>query len=140
MKNKLILWAVLFLVGFVTGFVPQFISRGRLETELVRARADNDSYRDLMQLSELRDLISLTYLEATKLNFGIARKHSSLFFDQLRDAANQTVDPGAKQGLEGLLNSRDAITAGLAKGEETVIGQLQDLLTQTFQITKKPER
>jgi hypothetical protein len=101
----------------------------RLETELQQSR-------QLGAGAELRDLIALAYVQANQKNYGLAADTGSLFFNHVRDVANQTQDANRRKALEDLLAMRDKVTAELAKGDAAVIGDLQDLFTKTRQATR----
>jgi hypothetical protein len=80
-------------------------------------------------------LIGLAYVQANQKNYGIAAATTARFFNRVREVSNQTADENARKTFEGLLNSRDAITAALAKGEAGVVGDLGDLFVKTRKAT-----
>ncbi len=108
-KNKIVLGLVLVVVVFLSGLLPAYVRAERLETELREARRS-------LALSQLRDLAGLTYFQVSQRDYGQAAGTSTRFFDLTREAANQAPDATTKQSLEDLLQLRDPITAGLAKG------------------------
>jgi hypothetical protein len=101
------------------------------------AQRDLESCRSDARLCQLRDMVGVTYLEASRKNYGLAAEHSKRFFDQLSDTAAQVQDPALKGRLDDLLNARDAITAGLAKGDPGVLNNLQALALQTYEGAKR---
>jgi len=126
--NKAIIAAIALVVVFLVGFVPQYVKVNNLEAELRQARQGNTS-------AELRDLAGLAYFQATQKNYGIAAGIAQRFFNRVREVANQTPDANARKSYEDLLISRDKITAGLAKGDAGVMGDLQDLFVKTRRAT-----
>ena len=128
MKNKIVIAAVVVIAVFLIGFIPQFVKVNRLEAELRQSQQENAG-------SQLRELISLTYLQATQKNFGLAAETSSQFFGRAREMTNQTPDATSRRALENLLASRDKVTATLAKGDPAAVDDLQQLFVKTWQAT-----
>ena len=135
MKNKVILWGVLLAAGFLIGFIPQFRARIQLETKLAQANSEFEAARLSSRQNALRDSISLAYLEATRKNYGTAAEHASSFFNQVRDLSTQPDAESLRQALQSWLESRDALTAALARGDASAIDLLQELLLKTFRAT-----
>src|SRR6476659_3060912 len=115
MRNKAIVAPAVLVVVFLVGFLPQYIKVKRLEAELRQAREGNVS-------ADLRDLAGLAYYHANQKNYGIAAATTARFFNRVLEVSNQTTDENAKKTFEGLLNSRDTITAALAKGDAAAMG------------------
>lgn len=131
-RNKVVLVAVLLIVVFLASFLPPYAKAHRLETELREARRTQ-------ALAQLRDLASLAYFQASQRDYGLAAGTSTRFFNRAREVANQAPDIGAKKPLEDLLNLRDPITAGLAKGDPAVLSDLEVLFVKTRQATEAPD-
>ena len=128
MKNK-VLWIVLLLIiVFLAGFLPSYVKARRLENALAGARREQT-------LAQLRDLASLAYFQANQKDYGLAGGTATRFFDRAQVAANQEPDVSARKPLEELLSLRDRITAGLAKGDPGVLGDLQALFLKTRLVT-----
>jgi len=128
MKNRIVVAAVVVIAVFLIGFVPQFVKVNRLEDELRKSLQEKAG-------SQLRELISLAYFQATQKNFGLAAETSSQFFGRAREMTNQTQDAASKKALEGLLASRDKVTAALAKGDAAAVDELEELFVKTRQAT-----
>jgi len=133
MKNKLILWLVLLLIGFLVGFIPQYTKAQHAHSELESVKQQLSSCQAGNRLSQLRDSAALTYLEATRKNYGLAGQYATRFFDQAHQLAEQTADAALRAQLQELLTARDDVIAKLAQGDPAVLGQLQTLLTKTLQ-------
>lgn len=131
MKNKSILAVVLLVVVFLAGFLPSYVKAHRLENELRETRREQS-------LAQLRDLASLTYFQANQKDYGLAANTATRFFDRTQEAVNQAPDASARKPLEEILSLRDPITAGLAKGDPGVLGDLQALFLKTRQATAVP--
>lgn len=131
MKNKVVPGIVLLVVVFLAGFLPSYVKAHRLESELREARREQS-------LAQLRDLASLTYFQANQKDYGLAGGTATHFFDRTQAAVNQAPDASARKALEDLLSLRDPITAGLAKGDPGVLGDLQALFLKTRQVTAFP--
>jgi hypothetical protein len=128
-RNKIIMTAIALVAVFLLGFVPQYIKANRLETELRQ-------FRQEIAGDQLRDLIGLAYVQANQKNYGLAAETSSRFFGRVREMANQTQAASSRKALEDLLALRDKVTAELAKGDATVMGDLQELFVKTRQATR----
>ena len=129
MMNKIIMSAIALVVVFLLGFVPQHIKANRLETELRQFRQEIGG-------AQLRDLIGLAYVQANQKNYGLAAETSSRFFSRAREMANQTQDASSRKAQEDLLALLDRVTAELAKGDATVMGDLQELFVKARQATR----
>jgi len=121
--------AIALVAVFLLGFVPQRIKANRLETEVRQ-------FRQEIAGDQLRDLIGLAYVQANQKNYGLAAETSSRFFGRVREMANQTQAASSRKALEDLLALRDKVTAELAKGDATVMGDLQELFDKTRQATR----
>jgi hypothetical protein len=125
MSKKIGWFALAFAAVFLAGFVPQYCSRVSVESELKDAVRKN-------QEAQLRDLVSLAYIQAVQKNYGLAAQTSTEFFSRLAHTAAETpVDNPARQSFDEILRSRDKITAGLAKGDPGVLGDLQAAFQKT---------
>ena len=129
MKNKTIVAAIALITVFLVGFVPQYVKVNRLENELRQSRQEATG-------AELRDLIGFAYVQASQKNYGLAAETSSRFFSRVREVANQTQDANRRKGLDDLLALRDSVTAALAKGDASVVGDLQQLFVKARQVTR----
>ena len=127
--RKITMTAIALVAVFLLGFVPQYIKANRLETEL-------SQFRQEIGGAQLRDLIGLAYVQANQKNYGLAAETSSRFFSRAREMANQTQDASSRKVLEDLLALRDRVTAELAKGDATVMGDLKELFVKTRQATR----
>ena len=129
MQNKIIVAAIALVAVFLVGFVPQYVKANRLENELRQSRQENAG-------AQLRDLISLAYVQANQKNFGLGAETTSRFFSRVREMANQTPDASSRKALEDLLALRDRVTAELAKGDTAAMADLQELFDKTRQATR----
>jgi hypothetical protein len=130
MKNKLILGLVLLVAGFLAGFFPEYLKARRASHEVVEIRKQMDSCNAGVAISQLRDLAAMLYLEATRQNYGTAREYSNRLFERIPTVAAQTTDPTLSATLEGVLRTRDTITAELAKGDPAVLRDLQNVVLE----------
>ena len=121
MKNRLILWVVLLVIGFLAGFIPQYLKAHQFGAELSGCQTAE-------QASRVRDTASMMYLAATQKNFGISAGYAAQFFNQAQKVASSTQDEALRNQLRDVLSSRDQITADLAKGDAAVVSEMQPLL------------
>jgi hypothetical protein len=131
MKIRLVVWFGLLAAGFLAGFLPESSRASRLSSELASARQQLTSCQLSSGLSDARNLLGMTYLEANNKNYGLAGEYSTRFFDQMRQLADRTRDEGLKRVILEVLNTRDTVTAELARGDPAVLDRLGSLLTKT---------
>ena len=127
MKNKLIVGAILLLVGFLCGFIPQYERVSTLTQTNQDLRHQLDAAKRAESVNSFRNRAALIYSVAAKNNFSLASESASKFFTDLQEFATQSADVSLKQNLEEVLSSRDAIIGGLAKADPTVAAQIQEL-------------
>jgi hypothetical protein len=132
-KNQTIVVIILLIIVFLAGFVPQYIKMKRLENDLSAAKQEN-------ALAQLRDLVGLTFLQASQKNYGLAAGTSQQFFSRTREVANRAPDINGRKALEDLLASQDKITAELAKGDPEALSDLQVLFEKTRQASGSIDR
>ena len=90
-----------------------------------------------MELAEFRDLAGMVYLGTNQNNYGIARQHSTQFFDRASELSREAADSSLKAFLESVLQQRDEITAGLTKGDGSIRETVEKLYTQVHEHTRK---
>jgi hypothetical protein len=137
--GRILLIAVVVLVAFVVGFL---MGEVRLRDARVQAEEAESEIRNLRaerELSELRDLSGLMFLEASRQNYGLAANHSGRFFQRVEEVAQRTEDPQIRRALEQISGRRDAITAGLARGEAGMQQELQSLFLDIYRVTKRED-
>jgi hypothetical protein len=88
------------------------------------------------QLSQLRDIATVMFLEAVQKNYGKAGEYSKEFFDQAQRIQSSTEDPALRNLLRDTLATRDQITADLAKGDAAALSEMQPLLSKIEQTAK----
>ena len=135
-RKRLITGIALFFVLvaiFMAGYLPGR-SRARAaagETERVSERL-RESQATLartqfdLQVARLRGHLGETLHEANANNFSVAADRATAFFDGLREAVNSAQLPAGerRQILETVLARRDEISAGLARADAAVKGEL----------------
>lgn len=136
MRNKLVLWLILLVVGFLGGFIPQYSRSRTLNETLTVSKAQLDACRSGDQLSELRDTAALMYLEATQ-KYGTSAGYATRFFDQVQRLLSNSKDETLRGMLRDLSAGRDQITADLAKGDAGVVSEMQPLLSKVLQDAKR---
>jgi hypothetical protein len=130
MKAKFFGGLLLVVVGFVVGMLAQYSTNRQLERDLLSTRQQLATYQGSSQLWQLRDSAALLALEAARSNYGTAGEYSTRFFDQVRDLASHTSDANLKSGLQEILNTRDKITAGIAKQDPAVVSEIETLVAK----------
>ena len=89
-KTVAIVGAVLFLAGFLLGFIPEYQRASKLAKQLETAQLES-------KLREIRELASLSYIDASKMNYGSATEDSERMFGLAREVANDTKDDGLRE-------------------------------------------
>ena len=115
---------ILLAIAYVAGYWPEHRHRVTLEGEVatLRARvADTEARVRMGRL--LGDVLSIREA-VTSLNFGVAQQQSSTLFDSVRAEASVTPVAVFKAALESMLQARDHVTAGLARGDQATVEPL----------------
>jgi hypothetical protein len=129
-KTVAIVGAILFLAGFLLGFVPEYQRASKLAKQLETARLEN-------KLREIRELASLSYIDASKMNYGSAAEDSERMFGLVREVANDTKDDGLRSSLDGLSTFRDTVKGKLSAADASVLEPLQRIVQKTQRELKR---
>jgi hypothetical protein len=138
--KKVVVVLVIVLVLIVAAYVAGYWPEHRLLEEANQAlQAANQKLAKAEAVSRIcrlqtRLLALISLVEAN--NYGDAQKASKDFFDQVRIEATQTDRPDYKQALESVLDTRDAVTAGLARGNAEVAPLLRQSLLKLRQMVE----
>ena len=129
-KTVAIVGAVLFLAGFLLGFIPEHQRASKLAKQLETARLES-------KLREIRALASLSYIDASKMNYGLAAEDSERMFGLAREVANDTTDDGLRSSLNGLSTFRDTVMGKLKAADASVLEPLQQIVQKTQRELKR---
>ena len=129
-KTVAIVGAVLFLAGFLLGFIPEHLRASKLGTQLETALLES-------KLREIRALASLSYIDASKMNYGSAAEDSDRMFGLAREVANDTKDDGLRSSLNGLSTFRDTVMGKLSAADASVLEPLQQIVQKTQRELKR---
>ena len=129
-KTVAIAGIVLFLAGFLLGFIPQHQKASNLASQLETVRLES-------KLREIRALASLSYIDATKLNYGSAAEDSEHMFGLAREVANDTKDDALRSSLNGLSTFRDTVMGKLSAADASVLEPLQQIVQKTQKELKR---
>jgi len=129
-KTVAIVGAVLFLAGFLLGFIPQHQIASKLAMQLETVRLESN-------LREIRELASLSYVDAAKLNYGSAAEDSERMFGLASEVANDTKDDALRSSLNGLSTFRDTVMSKLRAADASVLDQLQQIVQKTQRELKR---
>ena len=125
-----IVGAVLFLAGFLLGFIPEYQRALKLANQLETVRLEN-------KLREIGELASLSYIDASKMNYGSAAEDSERMFGLAREVANDTKDDGLRSSLNGLSTFRDTVKGKLSAADASVLEPLQQIVQKTQRELKR---
>ncbi|MBI2877328.1 MAG: hypothetical protein HYY20_10640 [Candidatus Tectomicrobia bacterium] len=87
-----------------------------------------------LKLARLLGQLGMASYEVNRNNYSNATQWSTVFFNGVRDAANNTEDESVKQQLESVLARRDEITIDLAKSNPAVKEKLAQMYVNFYQI------
>ena len=129
-KTLAIVGIVVFLAGFLLGFMPQHQKASDLTKQLETVRLES-------KLRENRALASLSYIDATKLNYGSAAEDSERMFGLARELANDTKDEGLRSSLNGLATFRETVMDKMRAADASVLEPLQQIVQKTQKELKR---
>ena len=135
-KTLSIVGGSLVVTAFLLGFVPQYMKARDLASQLGVERQQLNSERDKSQMDELGLLCGYVYLQTNLKNYGLAGQYPTKFFDRVEAMNGQPPDSNRQAFPQPALAKRNSITQGLAKGDPSIVGALQDLLQSTLQTTE----
>jgi hypothetical protein len=133
MKAKILTTVFLLAAGFIFGVVLQYSKQRQLERDLSSAQQQLATYRASSQLWQLRDSAAMLGLAVARSNYGTASQYSTRFFDQARDVSAQNLGLAINSSLQEILNSRDKITAGIAKQDPAVLSDIQAIVSKVHE-------
>jgi hypothetical protein len=123
-KTAAIGGVMLLVVGFLFGFIPESQRAAEMSMQLDGARLEN-------KLSEIRELASLSYLDASKKNYAAAAGESERMFGVANEVEKNTKNDALRGTLTGLLAFHDAVQSKLSAGDASVMEQLQQVVKKT---------
>lgn len=126
---------VLLLGGFLGGFVPQYQRANTQEAEVQRLTVEAGKLRAEERLGQLRDLVSVVYFQASLKNYGMASERATALFKLAEELAGGA-DEGPKPLARRVLQDRDALVGGLAKGDEAVMALLAPIVEAAHGLKK----
>jgi hypothetical protein len=136
MKKKVVPALLILAVIFLLGFIPQYLKTERLQVALDKTETQLASLQSDLKMAELRDVSSMMLLEVLQQNYGLAKDHAQDYFEKLRGVAEDPQNASRKKALEDLLAKRDSVTASLAQGDPASASLIQDLVAQTYELTR----
>jgi hypothetical protein len=128
---------VLMILAFLGGYWPQHSKLEEAEGRLAVSSAQLSNAESTVRLCQLQDQLLTLVQESANKNYGDAATLSTKFFNDLRAELMRTIQPDVKSALQSVLDQRDAITAGLAKGDPMVHDLLVQLLATFRQTLEK---
>jgi len=117
-------------LAIILGFIPEYQRASNLAKQLETARLES-------KLREIRELASLSYIDASKMNYGSATEDSERMFGLAREVANDTTDDGLRSSLNGLSTFRDTVMGKLKAADASVLEPLQQIVQKTQRELKR---
>lgn len=131
--RRVLIAAAVIAAAFLAGFLIQYGRASNLDRSLAAARGDLSACERRSQAAGLRDLMGLAYLEVNRKNYGMAREAASRFFDRVRELRAGIEDPVLQAAVDEALGERDAIIAGLARGDAAVQERVQKVYARLLE-------
>jgi hypothetical protein len=118
------------VAAYLAGYLPEPRCRLAVESQLSAIEADLAMAEGTVRIGQL--LGTLLVLEESVLNqnYGRAGDRASAFFNNVRAEISKTADPMLRGRLTRILEHRDDVTAGLARGEPAVLPILREIELQ----------
>lgn len=120
--NRVITGIVVLLIGlaYVGGYWPEHQRRVALEADVATLREQLAESQARVRMGRLLGEVLNIREAVVTLNYGQAQELASRFFDSVRAEASATPVAAFKAALEAVLQTRDQVTAALARGDQTV--------------------
>jgi hypothetical protein len=120
MRVLLVLGAVLIGGAYLAGFWPerQRLAAARAEIQALQQRVAASEAR--VRLGEVLGHLLAVADAIDAQNYGDAAARASAYFERVTAEAQTATDPAVQAVLEGARQTRDTVTAALARAEPTV--------------------
>jgi len=124
MINRILRWTIGIVVvagiGFVLGYLPEHLERQGLAGYANSVAQVRDSLDAELRLYRLLDDLLVVTHEVSTQNYGLAREHSTKFFNEAARLAGESENPQHKEMLSEILAQRDTVTTALALADPSV--------------------
>lgn len=127
-RNRYFLWTLSLVVAFLLGLLPQYARTRALQSELNATALGN-------RRMQLRDLAAFALVKAAQKNYGLAAQTTTEFFDEVQRMAAEAPAEEQKKMFDEISSQRDNVTAKLAKGDATVLNDLENIYLKTRSAT-----
>lgn len=117
---------VLVLAAYVGGYWPEDRRRTEAEAQVRALQAQVNAADARVRLGEKLGQVWRVSDTVEARNHGEAAALSSSYFDRVREETSRAESPDVKQALESILQSRDAVTASLARTDPSVAVSLRE--------------
>ncbi|HVB99218.1 MAG TPA: hypothetical protein VNJ12_07805 [Candidatus Dormibacteraeota bacterium] len=126
-RAGVIVGIILIGVAYVVGFWPQHQKAQQTQRQLDAVTIQLEQAQAELRLYGLQHRLLGLIEKTSAKDYGAASALSTQFFDQVRNEEMRRTEPQVKAALESILNQRDSVTAGLAKGDPGTLGVLNAL-------------
>jgi hypothetical protein len=131
--RRVIIYAVLLLVGFLLGLVPMWLKSRECSSRLSDAEHQLD-------LARIENALASAAIDARRGNYEPARQAASNFFTSLRaeiDKDNSALLQPQREEVQLLFTQRDEIITLLARSDPASADRLSDLFTSYRKIVNR---
>jgi hypothetical protein len=127
MKRALYIAVVVLIIGaYVGGYWPEHRRRTEAETQVRALQGQLNAADARNRLGEVLGRVLRVSDAVEARNYGEAAALSSIYYDRVREEASRAEPPDVKQALESILQSRDEVTAALARTDPSVAITLRE--------------
>ena len=124
----LIIAAALVAAAYLAGYWPQHQRVLSLDEDLRLANSRLAEAQAEIRIYQLENRLLGLMEKTEQKNYGEAQKLSTDFFDRMRSEIPQAGNASLQSLLESTLQKRDAVTAGLTKGDLATLDLLRQIL------------
>jgi type II secretory pathway pseudopilin PulG len=137
MKKVLLIVAVVLLgAAYFSGYWPQHQKLQQAQQANAQTAQQLGVAQSALHVCRIEnDLVALVE-QTQNQNYGEAQKLSTKFFDDLRGELDRSPNAAYHGTLDNIFGRRDAVTAGLTRGDATIIGPLRQSLNEIRQLSE----
>jgi hypothetical protein len=129
-KIMLLVVVVAVIWAYLLGYWPQHKQAAAIEQENVQLKNQLASAENVGRIARLENQLLVLIEQTEGQNYGEAQKLSNSFFDDMRKEIDRNKTAAYVPKLEAILSRRDAVTAGLARGDASTNDLLKQSLTE----------
>lgn len=134
--TKVLVMIILVAVAFLSGLLVGYMKVRETRDELQAVQNERDRLRLQSQLSQIRDLAALMYVETSRQNYGLGSEYAARYFERVKRLSSDGMPPQMRDSIAELLSHKEAVTASLSRAEPGATQQVQALFLDTYHRTQ----